>query len=79
MFDEEVIRTEEVRELIRDYRTSYDGHSKVKLRKRLDALSDKRRYGEAFIDGDNGAERDNAISSLTPFGSESFKIYMYGD
>ena len=72
------MKAEEVKKL----RKAYDrasGYERTTVEAQLDAVANRRRFEGLRISGDDGADRDEAISALVGFGAGSFYEYRYGE
>jgi len=73
-----MIDTYEVRKLLAQ-RDSEDSFSRERTQRKLDKIANAIRFSGEFLVGENGADRDEVISSLSSSGSDSFYNYWYGD
>ncbi len=76
----EPIRADDVRKAHELLKRAPEGdYREVHAQRALDKMADDYRFEGAPLEGESGADRDDAAAVLSRHGSGSFKQWMYGD
>ena len=68
----EYTSSDDVRGLISQLDNTSNNSERDRIKSKLDSIADEHRFGDRSIGFDSGADRDEIISKLSEYGSQSF-------